>query len=515
MEPVRKRKVYYSSYYFRWPKSRPGSTESSFAERQIVTGRLVCDTYLCAKDLVKSRNYTLQTLVETQLGQERVEFDYERVGDYFVNADKLVQLLRHCEKDAFFQAMLLFHLQVLPLTKQLTSIAGNLWSRTLVGGRAERNEYLLLHEFHNQKYLCPDRNNAGGGESLRLFADDNPEEAEKTSSVGMTAKGNNNGGGSKRKPTFAGGLVLEPKKGLYDNIVLLLDFNSLYPSIIQEFNICFTTIERDYSSLEAAERMPLPPELESPPGLLPKILASLVQRRRQIKSMMKDSKLTTGALAQLNIRQQALKLTANSMYGCLGFAHSRFFAKPLAMLITAKGREILQSTVDLAQTQCRLDVIYGDTDSVMINTGTRDLMEAKRMGQMLKKSVNERYRLLEIELDSIFERLLLLKKKKYAAIILEEKADGTLHRKIETKGLDLVRRDWCELSVETSNSVLNRLLSSNVGGDGDDDIVDGIHQILGQVAANVTADKIPLEKYIISKVRGHRRFTLSSPLTNW
>ena len=67
------------------------------------------------------------------------------------------------------------------------------------------------------------------------------------------------------------------------------------------------------------------------------------------------------ASSQLNIRQMALKLTANSMYGCLGFSNSRFYAQPIAALVTAMGRDTLQRTVDLAQTTIGLEVIYGDT----------------------------------------------------------------------------------------------------------------------------------------------------------
>ncbi len=164
------------------------------------------------------------------------------------------------------------------------------------------------------------------------------------------------------------------------------------------------------------------------------------------------------------------------MYGCLGFSHSRFFAKQLAMLVTAKGREILQATVDMA-TEQGLDVswkkkkmpwllshcaksfsfkvIYGDTDSIMIYTNTDDIAQVRKIGNEFKTSVNRRYKLLEIELDGMFQRMLLLKKKKYAALVLEEKVGGVQGggkyvTKMEVKGLDEVRRDWCVASKEAS-----------------------------------------------------------------
>ena len=82
----------------------------------------------------------------------------------------------------------------------------------------------------------------------------------------------------------------------------------------------------------------------------------------------------------------------------------------------------------------------------MIHTNSNDLPEARRIGQSVKKEVNVLYKKLEIELDGIFQQMLLLKKKKYAAIVIEEKKDGSIGTSIETKGLDLVRRDWCGLS---------------------------------------------------------------------
>ncbi|KAJ3276787.1 DNA-directed DNA polymerase alpha catalytic subunit pol1 [Terramyces sp. JEL0728] len=459
-----------------WPKLQVGAGgtgDSSFAERQIAAGRILCDTYRAAKDLVNSKSFSLSYLSATQLKIERPDIEYDKIASYFWETSKLLEMIKHSQFDTWLATQLLFKLQFLPLTKQLTNLAGNLWSRTMSGARAERNEYLLLHQFHEKKYICPDK-----------------EFIEKQVTVQLNEDGDEVKAGGKRKAAYSGGLVLEPKKGLYDKYVLLLDFNSLYPSIIQEYNLCFTTVERVYD--QDGDHMPEIPE-DCEKGILPKLLATLVERRRAVKGLMKDPKISPQEYAQYDIRQKALKLTANSMYGCLGFVHSRFYAKPIAMLITFKGREILQNTVTLAES-LNLEVIYGDTDSIMINTNSEDIKTVKKIGNELKQVVNTRYKLLEIEMDGMFKRLLLLKKKKYAAIVAEEK-DGKINTSLETKGLDIVRRDWCDLSHDVSGFALNQILSS----ESREDAVEKIHQYLVKVGDQVRAKLVPPEKYVINK----------------
>lgn len=97
-------------------------------------------------------------------------------------------------------------------------------------------------------------------------------------------------------------------------------------------------------------------------------------------------------------------------------------------------------------------MIYGDTDSVMINTNVEIFEEAIKIGNEFKKHVNERYKLLEIDIDNVYQRMLLHAKKKYAALHLIE-TNGKMEPKIDVKGLDMKRREYCILAKEASSWV--------------------------------------------------------------
>ncbi|KAI0692497.1 hypothetical protein BC835DRAFT_1407020 [Cytidiella melzeri] len=464
----------------KWPNiGRQGSN------LKFLNGRLMCDLASdSAKGMISSTTWSLTEMCKTHLNSERQDIDPDDTASYFdgsvSNPERLMTFVRHCELDAHYQMALGAKVQILPLTRQLTNLAGNSWNKTLNGGRAERNEYILLHEFHRLKYICPDKLWGKKAETLAK-AEQNEEDGE----GGKKTKG--------KRDKYKGGLVFDPKRGLWDKYILVMDFNSLYPSIIQEYNIDFTTVEPVEQEEGEEEKMAEPPASDVSQGVLPRLIATLVNRRRQVKSLMKDRKATAAQLLQWDIKQLALKLTANSMYGCLGFEYSRFYARPLAALTTSKGREILTATKELAES-LQLDVVYGDTDSVFVNSGVTDFEKALKIAAEFKKAVNDRYKLLEIDLDGVFQRLLLLQKKKYAAIKVEDKTRTST----EVKGLDMKRREYCALSKAVSQYVLDQILS----GEATETVVERIHEYLATIGENVRAGKVPMDDFIIFKRLG-------------
>lgn len=453
-------------------------------------GRMVCDIKSSAEELIKSRSYDLDTLCTNVLNLkegERVDVSNDELYEMYESSENILKLITLTMQDCSYVMRLMCELNVLPLALQITNICGNLMGRTLQGGRSERNEYLLLHAFNEKDYIVPDKkvreanwnvvNEAGGDE------------------VAPTATTATQG---RRKPAYSGGLVLDPMKGFYDKYILLMDFNSLYPSIIQEYNICFTTIDEP----DNEDEMPEIPASDVEQGVLPRQIRNLVERRREVKKLMVPG-LEPDLHAQYHIRQMALKLTANSMYGCLGFAQSRFYAKHLAALVTHKGREILMNTKGIV-TKLSYEVIYGDTDSIMINSLTEDYNEVFKIGLLIKQAVNKIYRQVELDIDGAYRYMLLLNKKKYAALTATKTKSGEIVFKQEHKGLDIVRRDWSQISVMAGKLVLDELLSNLQM----DERIDNIHAHLEKIRDNINDGLVPLPMFTITKqlTKGPREY---------
>ncbi|KAL0222610.1 hypothetical protein RCL1_002464 [Eukaryota sp. TZLM3-RCL] len=466
--------------------------------RKVFAGRLIMDTLLGAREFVtKVKSFDLTELSRELFNENRPPSDSNSTRDAFLN-NSLKNLSIETVNDAILSFKISKKLALPALTLELSNLTGATWNDVLMMGRSKRIEWLLLHKFKGE-YLLPERQFKSKKEIEKIEeeinddedADPNPNQVSNDS--------------RKRKPTYTGGLVLEPQKGLYTTFVLVLDFLSLYPSIIREFDVCFTTMKRvDSESVVHVGG--------GKTGLLPSILHDLVNRRKEVKRILKQkssqlqsstSNLTLqNEINQLDIEQLAIKLVANSMYGCLGFSSARFYARPLASFITNCGRNILQTTIN----KCRdlgYDVIYGDTDSVMVNSKSNNYQEALVIADKIVSTVNNTgsNSYLELELDYVFSKLLLLKKKKYAAITcVFDHQRRLIAQKQEYKGIDLVRRDWCKLTKTVSQKVLEIIFTANtINSDCLDVIVSRITDCLSEVAENLRNNRINILDLAVNK----------------
>ncbi|MHB0774236.1 DNA polymerase II [Halomonas sp. WWR20] len=266
--------------------------------------------------------------------------------------------------------------------------------------------------------------------------------------------------GDPRGENSPGGFVMDSRPGLYDS-VLVLDFKSLYPSIIRTFLI-------DPVGLVQGLREP---QDEMVPGFrgarfsrtrhaLPEMVARVWQGREAAK---RDGN------APLS---QALKIIMNSFYGVLGAWGCRFFDPRLSSSITLRGHEIMHRTRELIEAE-GYTVIYGDTDSTFVWLGrAHEDDEAARIGQQLVARVNRWWRehlqkeyalesALELQLETHFRRFLMPtirgaeagSKKRYAGLV----SDGEGGERLLFKGLETVRADWSPLAKLFQQELYRRI----------------------------------------------------------
>ena len=192
----------------KWPRLRGGFNGG------LLRGRLICDLKSeGVRPTITSTTWSMTEMCLSHLKVEREDIDPEDTADYFDShaqtPDRLLEFVQHNQADSFFQMALAHKVQALALTKQLTTLAGLSWARTLAGGRSERNEYILLHEFHRQKYVCPDKLSKAERVKAEAAARAEMDDDEAAAAAG------------KKKDKFKGGLVFDPKRGLYDKFILV------------------------------------------------------------------------------------------------------------------------------------------------------------------------------------------------------------------------------------------------------------------------------------------------------
>ncbi|WP_075182295.1 DNA polymerase II [Pantoea sp. 1.19] len=386
-----------------------------------MAGRLIIDGIEALKSAFwQFDSFSLEAVSRELLGEGKaIDNPWQRMGEIDRRfAEDKPALARYNLKDCELVTRIFHHTELMPFLLERASVNGLAVDRH--GGSVAAFGHLYIPRMHRRGFVAPN------------LGDVAPQASP-------------------------GGYVMDSRPGLYDS-VLVLDFKSLYPSIIRTFLI-------DPVGLVVGER-----EVDAIPGFrgarfsrqqhcLPAIVEQIWQGRERAKRQ---------GNAPLS---QALKIIMNAFYGVLGTSACRFFDSRLASSITLRGHEIMQQTRALIEAQ-GFDVIYGDTDSTFVwLKQAHSEADATAIGQRLVSHINQWWRdrlhstlqlesALELEYESHYHRFLMPtirgaetgSKKRYAGLI----RDGQGERMV-FKGLETVRTDWTPLAQQFQQALYLRI----------------------------------------------------------
>jgi DNA polymerase-2 len=389
------------------------------------SGRLIIDGVEALRSATWSfPSFSLENVSRTLLGEGKdISTPYQRMDE--INrmfAEDKPALARYNLKDCELVTKIFAHTQLLTFLLERASVTGLPADRS--GGSVAAFCHLYIPLMHRQGFVAPNL-----GERL-------PEASP-------------------------GGFVMDSRPGLYES-VLVLDYKSLYPSIIRTFLI---------DPVGLVEGLRTPGDEASVPGFrgarfsrtrhcLPAIVERVWQGRETAKREHNQP------------LSQALKIIMNAFYGVLGSSGCRFFDTRLASSITLRGHEIMLQTRALIEAQ-GYTVIYGDTDSTFVwLKSAHDEEDAARIGRALVQQVNQWWSehlqaefgltsALELQFETHFRRFLMPtirgaeegSKKRYAGLV--RRADG--REEMIYKGLETVRTDWSPLARAFQQELYSRI----------------------------------------------------------
>lgn len=388
-------------------------------------GRLIIDGIEALKSATWNfPSFSLEHVAQTLLGEGKsIDNPYQRMAeiDRRFREDKPA-LARYNLKDCELVTRIFAKTELMSFLLERASVTGLAIDRS--GGSVAAFEHLYMPRMHRKGYVAPNLGDVAGENS-------------------------------------PGGFVMDSRAGLYDS-VLVLDYKSLYPSIIRTFLI--DPVGLAEGGLHAEDSATVPgfrgARFSRDRHCLPEIVKQIWQGREAAKR------------ERNNPLSQALKIIMNALYGVLGSSGCRFFDPRLASSITLRGHEIMHHTRKLIEEQ-GYEVIYGDTDSTFVwlkHAHTEE--QAAAIGGSLVSYVNQWWdqhlrhefgldSALELEVDTHYRRFLmptvrgseLGSKKRYAGLMV--KPDGS--EETVFRGLETVRTDWTPLAQQFQQALYLRI----------------------------------------------------------
>ena len=302
---------------------------------------------------------------------------------------------------------------------------------------------------------------------------------------------------------YEGATVLEAQAGAYYGPITALDFASLYPSIMCAHNLCYSTLVMDpkYDNLPGVEYEQYGSHrfAQNVPSLLPVILTDLKAFRKKAKKLMAQHE-GTPMEAIYNGQQLAYKISMNSIYGFTGASKGMLPCVAIASTVTMRGRQMIEETKNYVEEHFPgAKVRYGDTDSVMVEfdvqgrKGQDAIDYSWQLGEQAAEQCTKLFKAPnDLELEKVYCPYFLYSKKRYAAKMFEKGRDGTVvFKKIDVKGLQVVRRDSCPFVRETLKELLNMVLESSDPTP--------VIAFAREEARKLMAGEVPMEKLLMSK----------------
>ena len=434
-------------YFTRLHNLQSQAKDQSFSSKQMgnreskatnTNGRLQLDLLQLVQRDHQLRSYTLNSVCAHFLGEQKEDVHHTMITELFNGTpESRRRLAVYCLKDAYLPQRLMDKLMCLINYTEMARVTGIPFMYLLARGQQVKFISQLFRKALEQHLVIP---------NIRTDASDEQ---------------------------YEGATVIEPSRGFYDVPVATLDFASLYPSIIQAHNLCYTTL----LNRTAVEKMGLvkgEDYIVTPnndlfctakirKGLLTQILEELLGARKRAK---KELALETDTFkkAVLNGRQLALKVSANSVYGITGATVGKLPCLAIASSTTSYGRQMIEKTREevLAKYTVKnnyefdAEVIYGDTDSVMVKFGSKDLKTVMKLGQEAAEHVSSKFpKPIKLEFEKVYFPYLLINKKRYAGLYwtTPDKYD-----KMDSKGIETVRRDNCRMVQTVIETILRKIL---------------------------------------------------------